>query len=159
MRRYHHELPRILLDPDQTLQLFLNVGLNAIEAMGSVGTLTVTTQEGVGPSLTQGGEGQRVLRVLVMDTGPGVPPENRDKVFNPFFTTKPKGSGLGLAICQRIVEEQGGAIFLESTPPQPTTVIVEFPLDGEVTPMDEQIELFTDAADVGGVREPTGGSQ
>jgi signal transduction histidine kinase len=93
-------LPRVRADPSQLEQVFLNVCLNACQAMnGKGGTLTVR-------SLAVDG---RVI-VEVEDSGPGIPEQLRQHVFKPFFTTKRQGNGLGLAISARIVAEHGGHI-------------------------------------------------
>jgi signal transduction histidine kinase len=83
------------VDPDMMRRVFLNLVLNAAQAMEPGGTLTVSSE---GRSVT------------VADTGPGIPPEVLDKLFTPFVTSKAKGTGLGLAIAQKIVEAHGGTI-------------------------------------------------
>ena len=94
------EVPHVLADPNQLEQVFLNVCLNACQAMGPAGgRLTVRSR------LTEG----RVT-VDVEDTGPGIPEHVRPNLFKPFFTTKREGNGLGLAISARIVAEHGGNI-------------------------------------------------
>jgi signal transduction histidine kinase len=98
-------------------QVFLNLGLNALEAMPQGGTLTIQAQK----------EGRHV-QVSFTDTGVGIPPEHREKVFYPFFSTKQDGTGLGLSIAYRIVQEHGGHIRLESRPGA-TTFTVQLPLE------------------------------
>jgi signal transduction histidine kinase len=94
------EVPHVLADPSQLEQVFLNICLNACQAMGaSGGRLTVRSRVGEG----------RVV-VDVEDTGPGIPESVRPNLFKPFFTTKREGNGLGLAISARIVAEHGGNI-------------------------------------------------
>jgi signal transduction histidine kinase len=94
------QLPQITGDPDQLEQVFLNICLNAMQAMGARGgSLTVSTRI----------EGERV-EVRFTDTGPGIPPEVQPHIFEPFFTTRRDGTGLGLAICARIVEEHRGRL-------------------------------------------------
>uniref|UniRef100_A0A831UCP5 histidine kinase n=1 Tax=Geobacter metallireducens TaxID=28232 RepID=A0A831UCP5_GEOME len=80
-------------------QLFLNLMMNGIQAMPQGGRLTVTA-----------GRGPGVIEVSIADTGPGIPPAERERIFDPFYTTRARGSGLGLAICRKIVEEAGGTI-------------------------------------------------
>jgi signal transduction histidine kinase len=65
---------------------------------------------------------------VIEDEGAGIPKEHLDRIFHPFFTTKPQGTGLGLAITQRIVEEHGGEIRVESTPGTGTRFIMSFPI-------------------------------
>jgi signal transduction histidine kinase len=99
------ELPRIEADRRRLRRVVLNLVLNAIQAMPARGTLTVAT------STTPAGTG---VRLEVSDTGPGIPPELRERIFDPFITGKVAGTGLGLAVTKRIVEEHGGAIGFET---------------------------------------------
>jgi two-component system NtrC family sensor kinase len=98
-------LPHVLADPFQLEQVFLNICLNACQAMNGGGTLTVRTH---------GGDGTVVVEIE--DTGPGIPSDLRAQVFKPFFTTKREGNGLGLAISARIVAEHGGHIGYRCPP-------------------------------------------
>ena len=95
----------ILGDPDQLHQACLNLVLNAIDAMPEGGTIhaSVTATEGC-------------VSLTIRDEGPGVPPEIREQIFNPFFTTKAKGTGLGLAKVQRVAESHGGSASCTSEP-------------------------------------------
>ncbi len=99
-------MPAVLMDLEQMRRVFLNVMLNAVEAMPRGGDLTVTA------TLRQ--KAVPCVELCVADTGPGIPPMVLDKIFEPFYTTKKKGSGLGLAISKRIVEDHGGAIEFRS---------------------------------------------
>ncbi len=92
-------LPPVLADPFQLEQVFLNICLNACQAMRQGGTLTVRSRSGDGNVVVE-----------IEDTGPGIPSDLRAQVFKPFFTTKREGNGLGLAISARIVAEHGGHI-------------------------------------------------
>jgi signal transduction histidine kinase len=98
-------------DPLMLGQAVLNLALNATEAMDAGGALRVE----YGPPTDQGEA--RQFRVVVQDSGPGIPPEILDRIFNPFFTTKDEGTGLGLAIVHRIVEAHEGTI-LAGNPPE-----------------------------------------
>jgi hypothetical protein len=99
-------LPPVLADPNQLEQVFLNLCLNAVQAMsGKPGKLTVRSA---------GGDGR--VTVEIEDTGPGIPEKHRPNLFKPFFTTKREGSGLGLAISARIVAEHGGHIGYRCPP-------------------------------------------
>jgi two-component system, sporulation sensor kinase E len=100
------ELPPILADKELLKQVFLNLGKNAIEAMGGGGTLII--RECSYPS--QPGK----IAVEIADTGTGITVDALKKVFDPFFTTKPQGTGLGLSVCQRIVHDLGGSIGVSS---------------------------------------------
>jgi signal transduction histidine kinase len=94
-------LPPVLADPSQLEQVFLNICLNAVQAMnGRTGSIRVGSRRG---------EAGLVI-VEVTDAGPGIPPDLREQLFKPFFTTKREGNGLGLAISARIVGEHGGHI-------------------------------------------------
>ncbi len=105
------------LDAGLLQQAFLNLVLNAVQAMPRGGTLTVT-------SALRG----RSLEVAVADTGSGISPENRKKLFSPFFTTKKDGTGLGLAITYRIVENHRGTIEVESEPGRGARFTVRIPV-------------------------------
>jgi len=93
------EVPPVLADPGQLEQVFLNICLNACQAMDGKGTLRVRSYQ----------DESRVT-VEVADSGPGIPPDVQARIFQPFFTTKTEGNGLGLAISARIVAEHGGHI-------------------------------------------------
>jgi hypothetical protein len=98
-------LPAVLADPFQLEQVFLNICLNACQAMKTGGTLTVRSKSGDGNVVVE-----------VEDPGPGIPSDLRAQVFKPFFTTKREGNGLGLAISARIVAEHGGHIGYRCPP-------------------------------------------
>jgi two-component system nitrogen regulation sensor histidine kinase NtrY len=72
-----------------------------------------------------------VVRVIVADNGPGIAPEERDKLFMPYYSTKKRGSGLGLAIVRRIVAEHGGTIEVGANQPRGTRFVIELPADVE----------------------------
>jgi signal transduction histidine kinase len=105
-----NDLPPVLADPSQLEQVFLNICLNACQAMGGGGKLTLRTFEVDGR-----------VTVEIEDDGPGIPLDVRPHVFKPFFTTKREGNGLGLAISARIVAEHGGHIGYRC-PPQGGTI-------------------------------------
>jgi len=101
------ELPSIMADPTQLQQVFLNLFLNALHAMPRGGELGVRT------SLEEDG---KTIRVEVSDTGSGIREDLITKVFQPFFTTKPKGTGLGLAISRQMIEQHDGTIAVANRP-------------------------------------------
>lgn len=116
-------LPWMEGEEHQLEQAFRNLATNACEAMPGGGLLTVTADEQIISLTTTGGPAAgRYVRVLVRDSGPGVPPELASRIFDPYFSTKPrgnrKGQGLGLTICQSILRRHGGNVRLESTSPQ-----------------------------------------
>jgi signal transduction histidine kinase len=96
-----------MADPMQMQQVFLNLLLNAVEAMPNGGILATKTSYDIKLGSVQ---------ITISDTGTGMDESVKRKVFQPFFTTKRKGSGLGLAITRRLVEQHGGQIYLESDP-------------------------------------------
>ncbi len=112
-------LPDLLVDPDQIQQVFINIILNAAEAMTKGGCLKI--ESGLTPD---GGS----IVVTFADTGPGIPEEMREKIFDPFFTTKEHGTGLGLSISYGIIEQHGGEIRVESVPGKGSTFIIQLPV-------------------------------
>ena len=119
----HYETSRpISADPNQLRQLFLNLLINAGEAMPSGGTLKVWTRNGAARGR---------MEIGLSDTGMGMNEETQARLFEPFFTTKEKGVGLGLAIVHRIVELHRGRVQVESQPGSGTVFILSFPYPGE----------------------------
>lgn len=104
---------------DQLKQVFLNICLNAIEAMQPEGGV-ITVSSFVSQSRNE-------IVAAVKNTGPGIRPENMPKIFEPFFTTKENGTGLGLAICYEIIQSHSGTISVESTPDKGTTFTIRLP--------------------------------
>ena len=115
-------LPNTPIDPAQIQQVLVNLIKNALQAMTKGGVLTLQT-----------GEGSEGVWVSVADTGGGIPQEQINRIFDPFYTTKKKGTGLGLMIVQRIVRAHGGRIELESHVGQGTTFRVWLPLREQPT--------------------------
>jgi two-component system nitrogen regulation sensor histidine kinase NtrY len=121
-------LPLVRLDAEQLRQVIINLVDNAMEALGGPGgstrlngqrpTITIATSHDVRNG---------VLRLSVCDNGPGVPPEDRDKLFMPYYSTKGRGSGLGLAIVRRIIVEHGGSIEVSAAKPSGSIFAVELP--------------------------------
>lgn len=130
------KLPQTVADPFQLQQVFLNLINNSHQAIverGDPGTLTLRTlltQSTVGEN---GVSSLATIRVSVGDTGVGIPRVNLNKIFDPFYTTKPvgQGTGLGLSICFGIIQEHGGRIWAESEIGLGTTMFVELPLLAE----------------------------
>ena len=127
------QLPLIRADPHQLGQLFSNLLINGLEALGGQGTIRLTASVGREYEEPTAGAEERApgatLVVEVADDGPGVPPETAERVFNPFFTTKPQGSGLGLAIVRKIVDAHNGHIDLETAPGKGTRFRVTLPVN------------------------------
>ena len=121
-------LPEIYVDPKQIQQVFLNLILNALQAMRDGGVLTIR-------SAAIQREGVQWVKVSIADTGPGIPPQILEKIFTPFFTTKAQGTGLGLAICYKLIEQHGGVLAVDSE-------------DGKGTVFTVELRAFDDSRDV-----------
>lgn len=116
-------LPNVAGDAESILQVFLNLGLNALQAMPTGGTLEILTTRRRRSRLGYG----QFAEVRFRDTGVGIPRDKIKKLFIPFYTTKTKGTGLGLAISQRIINQHGGTIEVRSTLGQGSTFSVFLP--------------------------------
>ena len=121
-RHYQAQTDMVRGDEVQLQQAFMNLLLNALEAMNTNGVLTVSTET------THGKAGMRWLRIYIQDTGVGITRENLGRLFEPFFTTKKNGTGLGLAISQRIANEHRGAIQAQSELNRGSTFVILLPL-------------------------------
>jgi two-component system NtrC family sensor kinase len=125
--RLNRDLPKICADPGSLRQLFMNIIINSLYFTPEGGNIVIVTDtdfDAAGKEV-----GTERIKVIIRDSGTGIPGDIIDKVFNPFFTTKPvgDGTGLGLAICHRIVEEHGGSIDVESEENNGTTFIIRLP--------------------------------
>jgi PAS domain S-box-containing protein len=125
------DLAPIQGDPHQLRQLFTNLLTNAFEALSGRGSVSIAALP-LAEEDTVGGEGHTgpSIQVDVVDDGPGVPPEVLDRIFSPFFTTKPQGSGLGLAIVRKIVDAHDGRIDVSAKPGGGTHFRVTLPVTG-----------------------------
>ena len=127
------QLPLIKADHHQLCQLFGNLLTNGLEALNGTGAITVVARQGVAyqePVESPAGRAPDTTVVVdVADDGPGLPADVAERVFNPFFTTKPQGSGLGLAIVRKIVDAHNGHIDLTTAPGQGTRFRVTLPLN------------------------------
>lgn len=125
---FEPSLMYIRADSSQLQQVFLNMIMNAADAMESKGTLTITTRNVVENS----GD---FVEVVFSDTGPGIPKENLEKLFEPFFTTKPvgKGTGLGLAVSHGIIQDHGGNITVKTKINEGSSFIIRLPAERENT--------------------------
>jgi two-component system, NtrC family, nitrogen regulation sensor histidine kinase NtrY len=117
-RRLLPTLPPVRIDSEQMRRVIINLIDNAIEATDRKGTIAIETAHDPLNSL---------VRVTVADDGPGIPVEEREKLFLPYYSTKGRGSGLGLAIVRRIVAEHGGSIEVTSNVPRGTRFTIELP--------------------------------
>jgi signal transduction histidine kinase len=121
-------LPPVRADAEQLLQVFLNLSLNALQAMPQGGRLLISTSL---RRATRRGAAAAFLEVRFRDTGVGIPPGDQRNLFIPFFTTKDKGTGLGLPISQRIIENHGGTIEVRSQPTEGATFTVLLPIESD----------------------------
>ncbi len=129
----HHDpdLAAIQVDPDKMKQVFWNLATNAVQAMPSGGRLTISTAR---RRVTSGMRSGDVVEIAFQDTGSGISRDDLNKIFFPFFTTKKHGSGLGLATGQRIVDQHGGWIRVESREGQGSRFTVCLPATGGAGP-------------------------
>jgi two-component system, NtrC family, nitrogen regulation sensor histidine kinase NtrY len=126
--RQAEDLPLCEVDPDHIKRAVLNLVDNAVEAVGtSGGEIVVETQH-----LPASGR----VRIVVSDTGPGIPLEDRDKLFLPHFSTKVTGMGLGLPIVSEIVTEHGGTVRLDDNTPRGSRFTIELPLAHTPAPVE-----------------------
>jgi len=123
------DLPKIMIDVGQVQQVFMNILLNAVEAMPQEGTLTVSS-----------GTEDEMVAIRFTDTGIGIPEENLPKIFDPFFTTKKqgKGTGLGLSVSYGIIERHRGKLEVESKVGKGTTFTVKLPIKEEAFAIGEK---------------------
>ncbi len=119
------DLPKVTGDPVHLQQVLLNLVMNALDAMD-----TVPPEERILRVRLRRAE-EDALEIAVLDTGPGIPPEAKDRLFEPFFTTKPQGLGMGLPICQSLVEAHGGQLRVERGEGRGATFVVSLPAGGE----------------------------
>jgi two-component system NtrC family sensor kinase len=127
------QLPTISMDPNQLKQVIMNLVVNARDAMGERGQLTVRSRRL--PTLYSPGPGRRAVPAVELtftDSGCGIPPENLTKIFDPFFTSKEpgKGVGLGLSVGYNIIKAHGGSIDVESEVDRGTTFRITLPVEG-----------------------------
>lgn len=135
--------PRVRLHPDELRQVILNLSANAMEAMPAPkgGTLAISTVAPAAPSTIAPASEEAsaalpasaapptegMITLLFRDSGIGIPPDRLERIFEPFFSTKPNGSGLGLTLVRRVVSGAGGTVFVESTPGDGTTFRILLP--------------------------------
>ena len=119
VKEFDYHIPRTMADQMQLQQIFMNLLLNAVEAMQNGGSLKVQTSYDVSNDL---------IHISISDTGKGIDHKLIDKIFEPFFTTKPKGTGLGLSITKRLIEQHGGNIRVETSLGKGTTFNIVLPV-------------------------------
>jgi signal transduction histidine kinase len=123
--RFARQLPHVRIDADQMQQVFLNLLMNADQAMPAGGTIAIATDR----------RGEDAIQIEIADEGAGIPDEDAGKLFEPFFSTKSRGSGLGLSIVMQIVVAHGGTVVAENRPGGGAVLRVVLPLaPGAPTP-------------------------
>lgn len=120
------ELPQAEVDPDMIRQVLLNLVQNAVQMQPQGGRVAISTRSG--RLRNRQGQALPAVELQVTDDGPGVAPQDMDKLFIPFFTTRSDGNGLGLALCRRLVEAHEGEIHVRSPPGQGATFLVRLPV-------------------------------
>lgn len=125
------DLPWISLDPNQIKQVLLNLIHNGLQAMHTGGLLTIRTLLAP-PSASEAGDEDLLVAISIRDTGEGIPPENLERLFEPFFTTRPagRGTGLGLSVSYGIVSSHGGHIEVESQVSKGSNFTIYLPQTG-----------------------------
>ncbi|WP_299980283.1 PAS domain-containing sensor histidine kinase [Desulfobacula sp.] len=141
VQKYDHEIPSAFLDREQIQQVFLNLMLNAVNAMPGGGTLTISIkrimdQERIKEKIAQSFDPgfsmeNEYMAVSFTDTGSGIKEENLLKVFNPFFTTDPNGTGLGLSIAHKLLEKNNAYIYIDSKEGRGCRVTLIIPMADE----------------------------
>jgi nitrogen fixation/metabolism regulation signal transduction histidine kinase len=119
--RLAQALPAVIIDGEQIKRALVNLIDNAAEALTGVAgdrRITVITRE-----IAE----RETVELVVADTGPGIPPEDRERIFDPYFSTRKRGTGLGLAIISRIVAEHQGRIRVQENSPRGAKFVVELP--------------------------------
>jgi two-component system NtrC family sensor kinase len=134
--RLEPNLPQLPLDPNQMEQVLVNILINAMDALPSGGDITFSTFI---LEKNNGGDRRQWIRVELRDNGIGIPAENLQSVFDPFFSTKESGTGLGLPLSLGIVENHGGRMTIDPRYGQGTKVVIELPL-GPI-PLTEEVPL------------------
>jgi len=124
VRDFEANLPKVWIDREQMKQVFMNLILNAIQAMKDGGSIVVSIRL---YSRNHVGEAGQFVQVEIRDSGIGIPEENLQHIFDPFFTNKDEGSGLGLSISHQIVQEHGGYITVESKLGEGTAFFINLP--------------------------------
>jgi two-component system NtrC family sensor kinase len=124
-------IPQIQTDPNQLQQVFINLLINAADAMSGRGQIIVATRV-----ISDAADGKKYVETEFTDSGPGIPEEHLGRVFEPFFTTKPvgKGTGLGLAVSYGIIKKHGGNISVRSELGKGASFFVRLPVENSVSP-------------------------
>jgi len=124
---FSDDIPQVYIDESQIEQVVLNLFLNAVEALGKNGEIMVSTSLRTDEKILPQGKNDGAICVHIRDNGCGIPKEELEKIFNPFFTSKSDGVGLGLSISSRLMEENGGKIEVESEMGKGSEFVLFFP--------------------------------
>jgi PAS domain S-box-containing protein len=123
IKDYQADLPRIAVDGSQMMQVFINLMINGIEAMGQEGKFTIRARQ------VEKADGKKGLELSFSDTGPGIPADVMDHIFDPFYTTKALGNtGLGLSISKGIIDMHGGIIYAYNENEKGANIVINLPL-------------------------------
>ena len=122
LKHFERPIPKWFGNVNELREAFLNLFLNAVQAIGTKGSIEVSVR--YHPS-------KGIIELTVFDSGPGIPKEDMAKIFYPFFTTREGACGLGLFVTQQIIHSYHGAIYAESQEGKGTQMIVEFPCKGD----------------------------
>lgn len=125
VKQLDHRLPPFYGNPVAFREIFLNLFLNAVQAVGRSGSIQIGVHYR---------SSERAIEIRVADSGIGIERENLNQIFNPFFTTRSEATGLGLFVTQQIVHRYRGSIRVESAPGEGTVVIIQLPVDREKPP-------------------------
>ena len=119
VHKNYGDLPKVLCNPGQINQVFMNLLVNAVQAIEEKGDIWMTTRAA-----------DDHVEIEIRDSGKGIPPEIQNRIFDPFFTTKPvgKGTGLGLSVSYSIIKKHNGEILVESSPDKGTIFTIILPL-------------------------------
>ena len=131
-RDFGDNLPKVWIDREQMKQVFMNLILNAIQAMKDGGSINISSRSVSRNGTQQSGD---FVQVEIQDSGIGIPEENLQHIFDPFFTSKDEGSGLGLAVSHQLVQEHGGFVTVESQVGKGTAFFVHVPVGKPVRPI------------------------
>jgi signal transduction histidine kinase len=122
---FSEDLPLLSADPEKLERVFINLFLNALRAVASGGTITIQTRF-LGP--------EKCVQIEIIDDGPGIPSSQRDRVFEPFFSTQKDGMGLGLFLCRSFIQDHQGEISIDGGDAGGTKVTVKLPVIPENSP-------------------------
>jgi len=132
-------LPHFRMDPEQLQQVLLNLVLNGIQAIPEEGNVSIQSRVLSGPGTPNRPD---YVEIAVADTGSGIPQEQLEKIFRPFYTTKRGGTGLGLSLCRRIISQHGGTLTAESEIGKGSRFIIRLPMREAVEEKEAQVHVL-----------------